>query len=114
MSKLSTKETDRIMDMKRLMEQAQQMQKKLKKIEEELDETIYEGTTGGSEGVTVKIKGNNETVEISIHDDLLAKENKEELQDMLLIAFNSAVDQAKADREKKMGAITQGISIPGM
>ena len=59
--------------MKRLMEQAQQMQKKLKKIEEELDETIYEGTTGGSEGVTVKIKGNNETVEISIHDDLLAK-----------------------------------------
>jgi DNA-binding YbaB/EbfC family protein len=102
------------MDMKRLMEQAQQMQKKLKKIEEELDETIYEGTTGGSEGVTVKIKGNNETVEIAIHDDLLAKENKEELQDMLLIAFNSAVDQAKADREKKMGAITQGISIPGM
>ena len=50
--------------MKRLMEQAQQMQKKLKKIEEELDETIYEGTTGGSEGVSVKIKGNNETVEI--------------------------------------------------
>ena len=44
------------MDMKRLMEQAQQMQKKLKKIEEELDETIYEGTTGGSEGVSVKIK----------------------------------------------------------
>ena len=33
---------------------------------------------------------------------------------MLLIAFNSAVDQAKADREDKMGAITQGISIPGM
>ena len=35
------------MDMRRLMEQAQQMQKKLKKIEQELDETIYEGRTGG-------------------------------------------------------------------
>ncbi len=102
------------MDMKRLMEQAQQMQRKLKKIEEELDETVYEGTTGGSEGVSVKIKGNNETIGIEIHEDLLSKENKEELQDMLLIAFNSAVDQARTDREQKMGAVTQGVSIPGL
>lgn len=102
------------MDMKRLMEQAQQMQKKLKKIEEELNETVYEGKTGGSEGVAVKIKGTNEVIEISIPDELLAKENKEELQDMLLIAFNSAVDQARTDREEKMGSVTQGISIPGM
>jgi len=102
------------MDMKRLMEQAQQMQRKLKKIEDELNETVYEGTTGGSEGVSVKVKGTYETIEISIHEDLLAKENKEELQDMLLIAFNSAVDQARSDREDKMGAVTQGVSIPGM
>jgi DNA-binding protein YbaB len=33
---------------------------------------------------------------------------------MLLIAFNSAVDQARSDREDKMGAVTQGVSIPGM
>lgn len=102
------------MDMRKLMEQAQQMQRKLKKIEEELNETVYEGSTGGSEGVSVKIKGTNETIEINIHEDLLAKENKEELQDMLLIAFNSAVDQARADREEKMGSVTQGVSIPGM
>ena len=99
------------MDMKRLMEQAQAMQKKL---EEELDATEYTGTTGGSNGVSVRINGKNEILEVSIHEDLLDKENKEELQDMLLIAMNSAVDQARGDRENKMGSITQGVSIPGM
>ncbi|MBR4457081.1 MAG: YbaB/EbfC family nucleoid-associated protein [Solobacterium sp.] len=102
------------MDMRRLMEQAQQMQKKLKKIEQELDETIYEGRTGGSEGVCVKIKGNNEATEISIPEELMERENREELQDMLLIAFNSAVEQARTEREEKLGSITQGVSIPGL
>lgn len=102
------------MDMRRLMEQAQQMQRKLKKVEEELDASEYEGTTGGSTGVSVKINGKNEVLEINIHEDLLDKENREELQDMLLIAMNSAVEQARVDREAKMGSVTQGVSIPGM
>jgi hypothetical protein len=102
------------MDMKRLMEQAQQMQRKLKKVEEELNETIYEGVSGGSQGVSVKINGKNEFVEVNINEELLDKENKEELQDMILLAANSAVDQARTEREEKLGAITQGVSIPGM
>ncbi|MBR3203236.1 MAG: YbaB/EbfC family nucleoid-associated protein [Solobacterium sp.] len=102
------------MNMRRLMEQAQQMQRKLKKVEEELDTTEYEGSTGGSNGVSVKINGKNEVIEVNIHEDLLDKENKEELQDMLLIAMNNAVEQARVDREEKMGSVTQGVSIPGM
>lgn len=102
------------MDMKRLMEQAQQMQRKLKKLEAELDATEYTGTTGGSNGVTITINGKYEVVGVSINEELLEKENKEELQDMILIAINSAVDQARTEREDKMGSITQGVSIPGM
>ena len=102
------------MDMRRLMEQAQQMQRKLKKVEEELNETVYEGKSGGSDGVSVKINGRNEVIEVNINEELLDRENKEELQDMILLAVNSAVDQAKAEREEKLGAITQGVSIPGL
>ena len=102
------------MDMKKLMEQAQQMQRKLKKLEEELDATEYVGTTGGSDGVTIRINGRNEVVEVSINEELLDKENREELQDMILIAMNNAVEQARTDREDRMGSITQGVSIPGM
>jgi hypothetical protein len=102
------------MDMKRLMEQAQQMQRKLKKIEQELNETEYVGVSGGSNGVSVKINGMNEVIEVNISEELLDKENKEELQDMILLAVNSAVDQAKTERDEKLGAVTQGVSFPGM
>lgn len=99
------------MDMQRLMQQAQQMQRKLAKIEEELDATIYEGKNNG---VEVKVNGKNEVTEVSIDEDLLDKENKEMLQDMVMLAVNDAQAKAKADREAKMGSVTQGVRMPGM
>ncbi len=99
------------MDMQRLMQQAQQMQRKLEKIEEELDATIYEGKNNG---VEVKVNGKNEVTEVSIDEDLLDKENKEMLQDMVMLAVNDAQAKAKADREAKMGSVTQGVRMPGM
>ncbi|MCI2154865.1 YbaB/EbfC family nucleoid-associated protein [Erysipelotrichaceae bacterium Oil+RF-744-GAM-WT-6] len=99
------------MDMQRLMQQAQQMQRKLAKIEEELDATIYEGKNNG---VEVKVNGKNEVTEVSIDEDLLDKENKDMLQDMVMLAVNDAQAKAKADREAKMGSVTQGVRMPGM
>lgn len=97
--------------MQRLMQQAQQMQRKLAKIEEELDATIYEGKNNG---VEVKVNGKNEVTEVSIDEDLLDKENKDMLQDMVMLAVNDAQAKAKADREAKMGSVTQGVRMPGM
>lgn len=99
------------MDMQRLMQQAQQMQRKLAKIEEELGATIYEGKNNG---VEVKVNGKNEVTEVSIDEDLLDKENKDMLQDMVMLAVNDAQAKAKADREAKMGSVTQGVRMPGM
>ncbi len=99
------------MDMQRLMQQAQQMQRKLAKIEEELDATIYEGKNNG---VEVRVNGKNEVTEVSVDEDLLDKENKEMLQDMIMLAVNDAQAKAKADREAKMGSVTQGVRMPGM
>lgn len=99
------------MDMQRLMQQAQQMQRKLAKIEEELDATIYEGKNNG---VEVKVNGKNEVTEVSIDEDLLDKENKDMLQDMVMLAVNDAQAKAKADREAKIGSVTQGVRMPGM
>lgn len=99
------------MDMQRLMQQAQQMQRKLAKIEEELDATIYEGKNNG---VEVKVNGKNEVTEVFIDEDLLDKENKDMLQDMVMLAVNDAQAKAKADREAKMGSVTQGVRMPGM
>lgn len=99
------------MNLQKLLEQAQAMQASLSSIETQLKDTMYEGS---SNGVKIVMNGENEVQEISIPDDLMDKENKEMLQDVLLIAFNNANEKIIADRESKMNAITQNVHIPGM
>lgn len=99
------------MDLQKLLEQAQAMQSSLSSVETQLKDTIYEGS---SNGVKIVMNGENEVQEISIPDDLMDKDNKEMLQDVLLIAFNNADEKIIADRESKMNAITQNVHIPGM
>ena len=102
------------MDLSRLMQQAQQMQRQMSKVENELNATIYEGNNGGKGGVTIKINGTYAVEEVIVGEDLLEKENKEMLQDMIMIAMNAAVTKATEDREAKLGSLTQGVKLPGM
>ena len=62
----------------------------------------------------VRVNGRNEMQEIEIADELMTLDNKEMLQDMILIAQNDAVAKAAKDREERMGAATAGIQIPGL
>lgn len=97
------------MDMSMIMRQAQKMQADLKKTQKKLESTIYEGT---SNGISVKINGKNECQEISIPDELM--DDKEMLQDMLMIAFNNAAEACAKDRENQLGGLTAGLNVPGM
>ncbi|MCR5795424.1 MAG: YbaB/EbfC family nucleoid-associated protein [Solobacterium sp.] len=101
------------MDISKLMEQAQKMQQELGKMQDELKATVYLGKAGGSEGVTIRMNGDYEVEEVIISDELFEMNDKEMLQDLLLIAFNDAAENAAADREAKLGSATQGISLPG-
>ena len=101
------------MDIQKLMEQARQMQDNLGRIEEELNATGYEGKAGGN-GVKVVVNGRNEVQSVEIADDLMTVDNKEMLQDLILIAVNEAVEKAFQDRENKLGSATSGLNLPGM
>ena len=97
------------MDLNALMKQAKQMQDDLKQAQTELENQIYEGT---SNGIVIKMNGKNEVQSVIIPQELM--DDREMLQDMILIAFNNAVDAAAKDREDKIGAATKGLNIPGM
>lgn len=97
------------MDINMLMKQAQKMQTDLKKTQSKLESTIYEGN---SNGIVVKMNGKNEVTEIYIPDELM--EDKEMLQDMLMIAINHAVEAVSQDRENQLGGLTAGLNIPGL
>ena len=103
------------MDLQKLMEQAQKMQEELGVMEQELGDTVYIGKSGGSEGVIVKINGRNEAQEVIIPKELMENDDDRELlQDLILIAFNEAVSHAAEDRNSRLGAATAGLKIPGM
>ncbi len=97
------------MDINMIMKQAQKMQADLKKTQSKLEATVYEGK---SNGIVVKVNGKNECQEITIPEELM--DDREMLQDMLLIAFNNAIAASEEDRENQLGGLTSGLNLPGM
>ncbi|MCR0181424.1 YbaB/EbfC family nucleoid-associated protein [[Clostridium] innocuum] len=100
------------MNMQGLLKQAQKMQKELTKLEDELNEKVYETTMGGGV-IKVEVKGSMSVESISIYESLLEKDNKEDLEDMLKSALNDAFAKAVEDKEKNMNKITGGVKMPG-
>lgn len=100
------------MNMQGLLKQAQKMQKELTKLEDELNEKVYETTMGGGV-IKVEIKGNMSVESISIDESLLEVDNKEDLEEMLKSALNDAFAKAVEDKEKNMNQITGGVKMPG-
>lgn len=99
------------MNIQALMKQAQQMQAKISKIEKELNETVYEATAGGG-AVKAVVMGTMEITSIEIDKEMM--DDAEVVAESVMLAVNKALADAKKDREEKMGALTQGVKMPGM
>jgi DNA-binding YbaB/EbfC family protein len=99
--------------MAQLMKQANQMQLKMKKLQEELAQKTYDGTSGGG-AVKVTVNGENQIKAIEITDDVFKSGDKDMLQDMVLTAANEALKVAKETSAKEMEKITGGMNIPGL
>ena len=99
--------------MAQLMRQANQMQMKMKKMQEELAAKHYEGKAGGG-AVQVKVDGDHFVKSVNISADIFKSADAEMLQDMLMAATNDAVKLAKDEYAKEMEKITGGIGMPGM
>jgi len=97
----------------RMMKQLQQMQQKLVKAQEDLANETVTATAGGG-AVTVEMNGHHEVTAVRIDPDAIDPEDVEMLQDMVLTAFNEALQKAQTMAQDKMGAITGGMNIPGM
>lgn len=99
------------MDMKSLMRQAQEMQKKMQKIQEEVANASFEGSSGGGM-VKVEISGAGNANKISIDDSLINKDEKDILEDLIIAAFNDAKKKADEGSNSALKAATAGIPLP--
>ena len=102
-------------DMNKLMQQAQQMQEQMARVQDELAQETVEASVGGGL-VTVKATGAGEVSEIKIDPKAIDPDDPELLEDMVLAAVNEALRSAQALAQSKMTQATGlgGLGIPGL
>ena len=101
---------------KRMMRQAQQLQNRLAKAQEELEAMSVEGSAGGGV-VRVTMTGKQEVTEVVIEPEAvpdLDQADIELLQDLVAAAVNDAFTRTQELAAEKMGAVTGGMNIPGL
>ncbi len=105
-------------DMNKLVQQAQQMQAQMAKVQDELAAETVEASAGGGM-VTVKATGAGELTEIKIDPKAIDPDDPELLEDMVLAAVNEALRSSQALAQSRMGAATGlgdlgGLGLPGL
>lgn len=101
------------MNMNKLMKQAKQMQAKMSKVQEELEEKTVEATAGGG-AVKVVVNGKQEVLDLEIDEDAVDPEDVEMLEDLILAAVNEGLRKVQDMVDDEMGKVTGGMNIPGM
>ena len=99
------------MDLKSLMRQAQEMQKKMQKMQDELANKAFEGSAGGGM-VKISINGGGLAKKIEIDPSLINKDEKEILEDLIIAAFNDAKNKIDEESSGSLKSITNGIPLP--
>ncbi|MCC7404233.1 MAG: YbaB/EbfC family nucleoid-associated protein [Bdellovibrionales bacterium] len=99
--------------LQQMMRQANQMQSRIKKLQEELATREFEGSAGGG-AVTAKVTGDNKVVAMIIKPDVAKSDDLEMLQDLIMVAVNDALKTAKTTSDQEMSKITGGVNFPGL
>ena len=92
-----------------MMKQAQQMQEKMQKAQEEVANLEVEGRSGGGL-VTVMMTGRHELRAVNIDDSLM--DDKEMLEDLVAAAVNDACQRLEVQTRDKMAGATDGLQLP--
>lgn len=100
-------------NMQGMLKKAQKMQKDMEKAQEEIKNTVVEASIGGG-AVSVTMNGEQEVLSIKIAPAAVDPEDVEALEDLILAAVNEANRKAKEVAEKKLGAVTGNLKLPGM
>jgi nucleoid-associated protein EbfC len=96
-----------------MMKQAQQLQARMLKLQEELAEKTVESAVGGGM-VRVVANGRQQIVSIRIEKEVVNPEDLDMLQDLILAAVNDALTKSQEMAAAEMGKLTGGMKIPGL
>jgi nucleoid-associated protein EbfC len=93
-----------------MMKQLQQVQARMAKMQEELNEVTVTGTAGGGV-VSVTVDGHQKVLGVTIGPEAL-EEGAEMLSDLVLAACNDALDKSREAAAANMAQLTAGLGLP--
>ena len=97
----------------KMLRQAQELQARLAKAQEELANATVEGSAGGG-AVKIVMNGHQEVQSVKISPEAVDPQDVALLEDMVLAAFKDAFAKAQDLAQKRMASITGGLKIPGL
>lgn len=96
-----------------MLQQLQKLQEEMVQTQEALgDETVT--VTAGGGAITVVISGHQKIQSIAIEPEVVDPDDVEMLQDLVMAAVNEAIDKSQQLAADRLGALTGGLSIPGL
>jgi DNA-binding YbaB/EbfC family protein len=98
---------------KKMLRQAQQLQKNIMKAQEELQDATVEATSGGGV-VKAVVSGKMRLESLTIDPEAVSPDDVEMLQDLVLAAVNEGMEKAQEMASSRMSALTGGLNIPGL
>ena len=103
-------------NMSKMLKQAQEVQKQIEDVQNELDELhIYGEAVGGM--VKATVNGKMEVLDLTLKDEIL-EEDKDMIEDLIISAVNNAMKKAQEESQNRMnsvaGGMLGGMKIPGM
>lgn len=96
-----------------IMKQAQQMQQKIARLQQELEGREIEATAGGGM-VTAVVNGKQQLLSVKIEQAVVDPDDVEMLEDLVMAAINEALKQSQEMMQQEMGKVTGGMNLPGL
>lgn len=99
------------MDINKLMKQAQDMQKQLEDANKQLTAMEFDGSASNGL-VNVKVNGDHKILKVEINKEILNPEDKEMIEDLIMIATNEAISKADDAKKNKFGSMASSLGLP--
>ena len=103
-------------NMSNMLKQAQQVQKQIEDVQNELDDLNINGESGGGM-VKATVNGKMDLLNLDLQNEIF-EEDKDLIEDLIISAINNAMTKAQEESQRRMNAVTGGMlggmKIPGM
>lgn len=96
-----------------IMKQAQALQERMAKLQEEAAKKTVEASSGGGM-VTVKVSGRQQVLSVAIDPEIIKSGDVEMLQDLIMAAVNEGLRKSQEIMAEEMKGMTGGLNIPGL